>query len=602
VLDARVYRAAFLPALIAVFVVAFSLADRPAPATTPLAADAFSTSRAFGAEDRPVRDSLLELGRSFPSRRPGSAGDEGLAGRVERALGRAGFEVRREVDEARTIDGERDLVTVSGVRPGLSSRRIVVLAHRDALGTPGLAELSGTAALLELARVFRARDLRKTLVLVSTSGATGGAGGARAWAERAAGGPVDGMLVLGDLAGARVRKPWVVPWSNGEREAPLGLRRTVEAAVRREVGEQPGGFRAPSQWVRRALPATVSEQGEPAAAGLPAVLLSVSGERGPAPAERVVLARLDEFGRAAVRAVSAIDAATGSGGREAAFAGEPAGIVTLRNVMPGWTVRVLVLCLLLPALLAALDAYFRARRRRLPGERWAAWIVASSVPFAVAWLWARGLGLLQAVDAPGAPVLPAWRPLDAPGAIALASSVVAGLLAWFALRPLLVRRIAVTGSPAAGGAGAALGLVLAGLALMVWLDNAYAAALLLPAAHVWLFLAAPGTRLRGWRASVAVAAGLLPALLAVLYWCLALGLGPLGLGWSTFLAVAGGHLTLVTGLVVALLGGCVVTLVAILASRRAVAAHARPEPLLTRGPAGYAGPGSLGGTESALRR
>ena len=71
-----------------------------------------------------------------------------------------------------------------GIRPGLSSRRIVVLAHRDARGAPGLAELSGTAALLELARVFKARELRKTLVLVSTSGATTGFAGARAWAQR----------------------------------------------------------------------------------------------------------------------------------------------------------------------------------------------------------------------------------------------------------------------------------------------------------------------------------------------------------------------------------------------------------------------------------
>jgi hypothetical protein len=36
--------------------------------------------------------------------------------------------------------------------------------------------------------------------------------------------------------------------------------------------------------------------------------------------------------------------------------------------------------------------------------------------------------------------------------------------------------------------------------------------------------------------------------------------------------------------------------------RRRVAAKAPPERLVTRGPAGYAGPGSLGGTESALRR
>ena len=42
-LDVRVYRAAFLPALIALFVAAFSLQDRPAPTTTGLSADAFDS-------------------------------------------------------------------------------------------------------------------------------------------------------------------------------------------------------------------------------------------------------------------------------------------------------------------------------------------------------------------------------------------------------------------------------------------------------------------------------------------------------------------------------------------------------------------------------
>ena len=38
------------------------------------------------------------------------------------------------------------------------------------------------------------------------------------------------------------------------------------------------------------------------------------------------------------------------------------------------------------------------------------------------------------------------------------------------------------------------------LAALTWLFNPYAAALLLPAAHLWLFAAAPGSRLRGWAA------------------------------------------------------------------------------------------------------
>ena len=92
-LDIRVYRAAFLPALVAVFVAAFSLQDRPAPSAAPLTADAFDGVRAL--------EVLDGLGEAFPDRRSGSAGDHALADRIATALarrdevGRPGFTVRR---------------------------------------------------------------------------------------------------------------------------------------------------------------------------------------------------------------------------------------------------------------------------------------------------------------------------------------------------------------------------------------------------------------------------------------------------------------------------------------------------------------------------
>ena len=386
VLDVRVYRAAFVPALVAVFIAAFSLADRPAPATSPLAADAFDSGTAFGDDAKPPRNSLNELARSFPSRAPGSSGDDALADRVAATLGlkdkntgRSAFQVTRSTTRA----GDTDLETVVGVRPGLSSRRIVVIAGRDALGRPGRAELSSTAALLELARVFRQRDLRKTLVLVSTSGNTIGFAGTRAWARSAAGGaPVEAALVLGDMAGQRIRKPWVVPWSLDSGPAPLTLQRTVETALRGEVSPNPGGARASGQWARRAFPLTISGQGVIGQQGIPAVAVGSTGEIGPAPDEPVSRARLGSFGRGVLRAVSAIDAAGPVDDERAAraptFASGPDGIVTMRNVLPDWAVRMLVGTLLLPALLAALDGWFRARRRKLPVERWVGWLIASA--------------------------------------------------------------------------------------------------------------------------------------------------------------------------------------------------------------------------------
>jgi hypothetical protein len=67
-------------------------------------------------------------------------------------------------------------------------------------------------------------------------------------------------------------------------------------------------------------------------------------------------------------------------------------------------------------------------------------------------------------------------------------------------------------------------------------------------------------------------------------------------------ATAGGHVTIWAALVLGALGGCVAALVRILLARRSIAAAAPSERPRTRGPASYAGPGSLGGTESALRR
>jgi len=600
VLDVRVYRAAFLPALLALFVAAFSLADRPAAVVSPLEADAFNVERAFGGRAA-LTNSLIELGRAFPARAPGSAGDAALADRVAATLaaedrtGRAGFRVTRE--------RAGEVETVVGVRPGLSSRRVVVLTHRDAAGRPALAELSATAAMLELARLFRARDLGKTLVLVSTSGATDGFTGARAWARGAADGPVDAVLVLGDLAGARVAKPWVVPWSQGTGPVNLALLRTVENAVRAEVGARPGGSRASAQWVRRALPATVSGQGVVVEAGLPAVMLGVSGERGPAPGVDVRAARLEEFGRAAMRAVLAIDAAEppGEDADGPAFATGPEGVVTLRNVLPDWSVRLLVGTLLLPAFLTALDGFFRIRRRRVAVGPWLGWLAATGLPLLLAWCWLRLLGATGALDPPASPVLP-LPPVETAGAVALASAVLVAAIGWFGVRPLVIARLGPGSSPAAGGLAAATGALLCTVAALVWVANPYAAALLLPAAHLWLFAAAPQTRLRGWPGWLALVAGLLPALVVVVHYLQALRLDPLELGWAGVLAAASGELSFAFALAVSALAACTAALVRVLRTRRRDAAGAPPEPLRTRGPASYAGPGSLGGTESALRR
>jgi hypothetical protein len=620
VLDARVYRAAFLPALIALFVVAFSLEGRPAPARTRAVADAFDPSRAYGTPS--VRDSLLQLGEAFPQRRPGGPGDAALADRVAAVFRAAGFAVSRTASSGRTVDGEAPLETVVGVRPGLSSRRIVVVAHRDSLDVPGLADLSGTAALLELARIFRTRDpadearadgrpqlvgrdLRKTLVLVSTSGGSGGGAGARAWAKDEDPGAIDGVLVLGDLASSVSRPPWVVPWSNGLSQPPIGWQRTVEVAARQEAAEAPGTARAGGRLARRAVPFSVGEQAEIDRVGLPAVLLQVSGERGPARGAAVSRERFTQLGRASLRAVTALDEAgrRGSGGEtQPPFAGDPQGVVTLRNVLPDWAVRLIVLCFLAPALLAALDAFFRARRRRLPTGAWVAWALAAGATVPLTWAWLRILGIAGALPAPRGPVLPVDLVLSSGDAVVLASAALAVAGGVMAARMLTRPTRSVRGDPADGGAGVAVAALVCGVAIAVWVVNPYAAALLLPAAHLWLFLCAPETRLRGPLAWLSLAVGLVPPVLIAVYEMRALGIGPVELVRTWLLATAGGHVSAWAAVAAGALAGAFVLLVRILAARRRITRAAPVDRPSTRGPLTYAGPGSLGGTESALRR
>ena len=92
-------------------------------------------------------------------------------------------------------------------------------------------------------------------------------------------------------------------------------------------------------------------------------------------------------------------------------------------------------------------------------------------------------------------------------------------------------------------------------------------------------------------------------MLVAVHFGFALDLGPLELAWGAALAAAAGaglwSTLLLAGVLAALAG-----VVRVLFARRRLAREAarRARPIQTRGPLSYAGPGSLGGTESALRR
>ncbi len=593
-LDPRIYRAGLIPILFALIVAAFSLSDRPRPIGTTLEPDAFSALRA--------QAELHAMATRYPSRRAGDSGDAALAATIARELRSMGsYQVSTPSFQAETADGKRTLTTVIARQVGQPGPGLVVVAHRDALGRGARAELSGTAGLLELARVVRGGRLRRTVTFVSTSGGSAGLGGARDLARRLSG-DTDAILVLGDLAGRGVRRPFVAGWSTGDGVGSLQLRRTVEAAVRIEAATNPGGARATSQWARLAFPVTVGEQGPLVAADLPAALLSVNGER-PPPADEPITRpdrRMQAFGRAALRALTALDNAPTLEG-----AGSSHALVTLRKVLPLWAVRLLVAAFLLAPLLVTVDGLARVRRRHEPVGPWLWWIVAVAAPVAVAlaFTWMLGAtGLL-----PGTPPEPLPEGALTGGGAHTAAFIAIALVAvlgWIALSPALRRRGRVPGLLRGDGAGAALLVTWCALAAVLWLRNPYAAALFVPGAHMLLAVVAPEVRLRRALALVLVALAAAPFLLVDLSIAGQLGLSPIDFLRFCVLLVAGGVVGPLGWIVWSLLAGCLAAAVLLaLRATRAAPGEAIEAPEITvRGPITYAGPGSLGGTESALRQ
>jgi Peptidase family M28 len=588
-LDWRVYRASFLPAVFALIVAAFSLGEPPRGSGTSLAPDAFVGARAFDG----AATSLQTLATAFPRRPPGGAADNAIAGRMVDAFRAAGLQTIIRRFSADTAVGHRRMQDVIGVRAGVSNRRVVVLAHRDALDAPATADLSGTATLAELARVFTGHTLRKTLVLVSTSGGSGGSAGAAAFA-RAPGGPVDSVVVLGDLASRRVRGPLVVPWSNTLGIGPLALQRTAASALALETGRRVSQAGVASQFARLAVPLTVSEQGEVAAPGLPAVLVSVAGERGPGAATAVSQDRLQEMGRSVLRTISALD------GRPAPIPGPRAELFYRSKVVPAWAVRLVVGTLILPALLAAVDGFARARRRREPVARWLAWTLAGAVPFVAAWLFALFLELTGLLPvSPPAPVPAGVIPLDGAGTSAMVAVLLVVVVGWLALRPAVLRLARARAAPDAPGAAAAVLLVLGLLSATVWAANPFAAALLLPGLHLALLLLAPEVRLRRGLGIVLVVVGLVPLALVTAYYADQFGLSLGEIPWTALLLVVGRAFGLPAVLAWCVGLGLIGSILAILHARGRRREGEAPR---SRGSITYAGPGSLGGTRSAIRR
>jgi hypothetical protein len=593
VIEPRIYRAAFIPAVLAVVLVMFSLENRPRPVPQGLAADVLF-------EGREALRELRRIAADAPDRRPGSVTSAALARDLAtrfRALEGEGFET--SVD---SWDENGDpLVNVVARRPGASRDQIVVMAARDSQSVPdATGSAADTAALLELARVISGRPSRKTLVLASVDGSTLGDAGARRFASTVEDRDrIEAVVVLSNLGASSARGPQLVAWSTDDRRGSIGLQRTASASIREEVGAAPSEEGTLGQFVRLAYPLGIGAQGPLLAEGIEAIRISGSGELPPPPDRRgledVSADTLGTLGRSALRLVSALDSAG-----DPPEHGPRSYVAINRKILPGWVIAIFAGALLLPALVASFDALARARRRRESAPRWWRAIGLWALPFLVAFGLAELLVVLgQAPDAGAAAVDPEVHPLDGAAGAALGACAAVALLAALISRPAR-KRVAAAGG--AGGAGATTAFAFAVAVLAIWVLNPFAALLLVPAVHLWMLAMLSGLTLRRRTAVAVVVAGFLPPLVAAVVYLDRLGLDPLEGLWYLWLLITGhavSPLTTLIGCLCAAIAACAVTLIA---ARIGTPPPLEPEGPRVRGPGGYAGPGSLGGTPSTLSR
>jgi hypothetical protein len=465
------------------------------------------------------RVSTAERNSAGPCCEPGSPGELAAADWVEASL-RPFDPSPRRIVFATDLPWQSQPVPMTDViafRPGHSREIVAVIVHRDG-STPS--DLAGTGILVELSRVLQSVPHDRGIALVSTDGGTTGGQGAAALAAHWPLAPrIVAAVVIDDAAGAADTRLRIVTRPG----TPRGVSPTLYAATRQSVstwyGSAAGIPGAYDQLSGYGVPYAPGEQGTLLAHGISA--LAISAERGGAargPLSALDTGQLGRLGTTVANLVAELDSAP-----TIERDGSPV-LLLSGKVMRGWLAEASMAVLVAPFVACVLDLVARLRRRRVAiapglvafGWRAAAWLVT----LVALWLIAAAPGRL--LPGTAIPPLPGGRTGATTTGILLAAGI--GLLFWrFVTRPRLVRVSTTTGQERVGGlAGGLLGLALATLLLTA--VNPFALIVVLPAAHVWLWL--PAAARSGRRALLAVyVVGFVgPVALAVEMWT-AQGLG-----------------------------------------------------------------------------
>jgi hypothetical protein len=543
--DLRLYRIAFIPALAALIALLFSLEGRPDALRSLVAPATFERGAA-------VHDARRIIAAT-PDRTPGSAGDQRAAAMVARSFRSVGT---GQVLKQRFGDGGR-LRNVILKLPGTSAEQVVLIAPRDTAAPPGAASSAAATGILEeLAANLAAAQHTKTLILVSTDGSSTGASGAAALASAYLDPDVvNGIVALEQPGPASLHQPFVLDSSTGAGSTSAQLVRSAELSLSTQAqlhSHEPGPF---GQLAALALPAGLGEQAVLIDRGFDAVGLSAAGET-PLPASRdrtsdLSAATVGEFGRAAFDLVSALDAAPGP-----PVHGPGAYLEVGGNLVPGWALATLAIALLLPALVAAVDAMARASRRGALSLA-ARWAAVRPLPLLAALVVLYVLALVGVVPRPPFPFDPQRYGIGAGelccfGFLAICAGVVWWRLGRNRMRARLLPQAAAT----------ALGIGATGALAVIWIANAYLALLLVPLAHPWILQA--GSRRRPGRLLVvgAIALATVPLILGALSVAGRLDLGG-AIAWHLAIAIGDGGIAVPIALAGAVLAASLGALVVV---------------------------------------
>ena len=470
-IDFRLYRIAFLPALVALVVTLFSLQPVPPPLEPSGPVGAFDQARAVRTAER-----IAELA---PSRPPGSDGDETIADLVEDRFRELDLGLISEQRFEGSFDGDEvPLRNVILTLPGESDRTIAVLAPRDSgEGAGAGSSAAATAVLLELAARLAASEHEKTVVLVSTSGSAEGAWGASEFARaHPSRDSLEAAVVVSQPGSPEPRQPFVVGTTGDGSSPSAQLVATAREAVATEAGVEPAAGSGFDDLARLAVPSGLGEQTALIEEGLTAVAISSAGEAPLTPEGELDGPVLGEFGRAALATLIALEQRI-----EPLEHGPDSYVRFAGNLLPGWALALLALALIVPAAIAAVDAVARTARRDHGAGRALAWAALAVAPALASILVLYGLALVGFVPRPPFPFDPGLYAIGAGELVALALVAAAGVAAWLGLRPWRMRPAGTAGARAA-----ALGLLAAVAGFITWLANPFLALLTVPAVHAWV--------------------------------------------------------------------------------------------------------------------